>query len=526
MAHKYAQIAFTDTVRKVQTELNSRSGYASMDEGEDYNYLLSDYEAEFIEQRDSFYIASVGETGWPYVQHRGGPKGFMRVLDASTLGFSDYSGNRQYVSTGNFRTNNRVSLFFMDYPNRRRLKLMGRIEQVDPHDWDTLASLEVEHYRAEVERAFRIKIEAFDWNCPQHITPRFTEQEIEPLVAPVIEENKRLKAQSDQPIYPHRSELGDGPLALEVTGIRQLTPRVRAYELRNPDGTDLPRVEAGAHLQIPVHLVDDSLAYRHYSICSNPERRDIYEIAVLKEESGRGGSVSIHQSIGLGQLLHCQPPQNFFTLHEDQRPAVLIAGGIGITPIKAMAQQLLHRGVQFELHYSGRSQREMAFYDRLQREFKGQSFFYRSDQGERLALTELMRTLNRDCVIYACGPDSLLSAIQREALDAGVASEQLRFEQFSATKKNSDTPMTVELAKSGFSIEVEAEQTVLDAILESGVELAHSCRSGACKSCSVRVLQGEPDHRDHCLSSADKEEKGMFCPCVSRSRDDFLKLDI
>ena len=143
MAHKYAQLAFTDSVRAMQEEQNSRAGYASMDQGEDYNFLLSTVEADFIAQRDSFYMASVSETDWPYVQHRGGPKGFLKVLDASTLGFADYKGNRQYVSAGNFRNNDRVSIIFVDYPNKRRLKLMGRISQVAENDWQKLASLAI-----------------------------------------------------------------------------------------------------------------------------------------------------------------------------------------------------------------------------------------------------------------------------------------------------------------------------------------------------------------------------------------------
>jgi predicted pyridoxine 5'-phosphate oxidase superfamily flavin-nucleotide-binding protein len=197
MAHKYAQIAFTEQVRQVQTEQNSRSAYARMDQGADYNYLLSDNEAAFIQDRDSFYMASVSETDWPYIQHRGGPKGFMRVLDESTIGFADFKGNRQYVSMGNFRGNDRVALFFMDYPNRRRLKLMGRIKPVANDNWELLARLETDGYRATVERGFVIHIEAFDWNCPQHITPRYTELEVQQLIAPLIEQNKALKAQLD-----------------------------------------------------------------------------------------------------------------------------------------------------------------------------------------------------------------------------------------------------------------------------------------------------------------------------------------
>ena len=204
MAHQYAKIAFTDTVRQVQSEQGSRNGYSKMDVGEDYNYLLSKNEADFIHARDSFYMASVSETDWPYLQHRGGPKGFVHVIDESTLGFADFRGNRQYVSTGNFRTNDRIALFFMDYPNRRRLKMLGRIELVDNADLEAMAKLEAAsagkegNYRARVERGFLIHIEAFDWNCPQHITPRFSEDEIEKAIAPLLAENEALKKQLNE----------------------------------------------------------------------------------------------------------------------------------------------------------------------------------------------------------------------------------------------------------------------------------------------------------------------------------------
>jgi predicted pyridoxine 5'-phosphate oxidase superfamily flavin-nucleotide-binding protein len=204
MAHQYAKIAFTDTVRQVQGEQGSRNGYSKMDVGEDYNYLLSKNEADFIHARDSFYMASVSETDWPYLQHRGGPKGFVHVIDESTLGFADFRGNRQYVSTGNFRTNDRIALFFMDYPNRRRLKMLGRIELVDNTDLEAMAKLEAAsagkegNYKARVERGFLIHIEAFDWNCPQHITPRFSEDEIEKAIAPLLAENEALKKQLNE----------------------------------------------------------------------------------------------------------------------------------------------------------------------------------------------------------------------------------------------------------------------------------------------------------------------------------------
>lgn len=184
MGHKFAEIAFTPAVRHVQEQLGSRSNYARMETGETMrNHVLGPSEAGFIGERDSFYMASVNETGWPYIQHRGGPKGFVRVLDEKTIGFADYRGNRQYVSVGNLMTNDRVSLFLMDYPNRTRLKLFGRAKLVDASDAAALERLDVPGYRARIERGFLISVEAFDWNCPQHITQRYTLADVEQATA-------------------------------------------------------------------------------------------------------------------------------------------------------------------------------------------------------------------------------------------------------------------------------------------------------------------------------------------------------
>ena len=194
MGHKFAEIAFTDTVKKLQEKMGSRNAYAAREGGEALNAALTAREAAFIAERDSFYMASVGETGWPYVQHRGGPKGFVRTLDEKTLGFADFRGNRQYVSVGNVTTDNRVALFFMDYPNRARLKLFGRAKLIGEDDATTLAKLELPDYRAKVERGFLIHVEAFDWNCPQHITPRYTLGEIEEATAPLRARIAELEA--------------------------------------------------------------------------------------------------------------------------------------------------------------------------------------------------------------------------------------------------------------------------------------------------------------------------------------------
>jgi predicted pyridoxine 5'-phosphate oxidase superfamily flavin-nucleotide-binding protein len=182
MGNKFAVIAFTPGVRAVQKKLGSSKYYDKTLRGQPYNDELGPDETEFIRLRDTFYMASISETGWPYVQHRGGPPGFIKVLDATTIGFADYRGNRQYLSVGNLLQDDRVALILLDYPNRTRLKLLGHARIVPTAETDLMATLDVPAYGARVERGFVIKIAAYDWNCPQHITPRFTQSEIESVM--------------------------------------------------------------------------------------------------------------------------------------------------------------------------------------------------------------------------------------------------------------------------------------------------------------------------------------------------------
>jgi uncharacterized protein len=186
MSHRYADIAFTASVREHQTRRGAADRNERLRALGGPNDRLGPAEAEFIGARDSFYLASVSESGWPYVQHRGGPKGFLRVLDDKTLGFADFRGNAQFVSVGNLQHDDRVSLILMDYPAKQRLKLFGRAKMVEETDDPALVSrLEDADYRARVERALVISVEAFDWNCPQHITARFTEEEVGAVVEPL-----------------------------------------------------------------------------------------------------------------------------------------------------------------------------------------------------------------------------------------------------------------------------------------------------------------------------------------------------
>ena len=181
MNRNFTQFAFTDSVKAVQAEHGSRQSYQRMEDSGD-RYVLTQSEIDFIESRDSFYISTVGENGWPYVQHRGGPKGPLKVLDDTTIAMADFRGNMQYISTGNINSSHKAALILMDYPTRQRLKIWATAEVLTLDEHPKLFSQTMNpNYRATAERLMTFKIEAYDWNCQQHITPRDTLEEIRAL---------------------------------------------------------------------------------------------------------------------------------------------------------------------------------------------------------------------------------------------------------------------------------------------------------------------------------------------------------
>lgn len=196
MPYGFLDIAITPSVRAAQAKMGADRIWRNFKGHRDFE-RFSEREAAFIAARDSFYIATVSETGWPYVQHRGGPPGFLKMLDDHTLAFADYRGNRQYISTGNLAANHRACLFLMDYPHRARLKIYAQVEVVDLGAEPNLTQAVTDgDYGAKLERIFRIRLHAFDWNCPQHITPRFTEKEVNEAVQPLRDRLAELEAET------------------------------------------------------------------------------------------------------------------------------------------------------------------------------------------------------------------------------------------------------------------------------------------------------------------------------------------
>ena len=195
----FGALAFTPVVKQLQERYGSRQQYERMEKSGPANDRLTVFEKDFLAERDSFYWATVGSTGWPYIQHRGGPKGFLKVIDDRTLAFADFRGNKQFISTGNLLTDNRVAMIMIDYPRQARLKVLGHVEIFEGEkaaEW--IERVRMPGYKAVIERVFVIHIEAFDWNCPQHITPRYTAEEIQGAVRAVEERLRSVELENEQ----------------------------------------------------------------------------------------------------------------------------------------------------------------------------------------------------------------------------------------------------------------------------------------------------------------------------------------
>lgn len=196
MSYGFLDIAVTPSVQAIQADMGAAHLWQDFKGQRDFD-RFTENEAAFIAGRDSFYMATVSETGWPYVQHRGGASGFLKLVDDRTLAFADYRGNRQYISTGNLAANDRACLFLMDYAHRARLKVYAHVDTLALEDDPALTELvAMPAYRAQPERIFRLRLDAFDWNCPQHITPRFTEGEVTKAVGPLRDRLARLETEN------------------------------------------------------------------------------------------------------------------------------------------------------------------------------------------------------------------------------------------------------------------------------------------------------------------------------------------
>jgi vanillate O-demethylase ferredoxin subunit len=315
-------------------------------------------------------------------------------------------------------------------------------------------------------------------------------------------------------------------MLVEVTRVREEAEGVRSFELRDRDGGDLPPFEAGAHVEVEVHLADGRPGLRHYSLLGDPTDRSCYWIGVLREPDSRGGSRFMHERVALGSSLRISRPINDFPLESSASHSILIAGGIGITPILSMSHALTQRGQSFELHYAARTPERMAFRDRIEAIAGAGAYFYHThiERPDLFDLRALLSTPRMGTHVYACGPLGLIRAVTEFADEGNWPKSQIHFESFGGGASSSNGTISLYLERSEISLQVGPGETLLDAILEAGVWAPYECRRGTCASCMTRVVAGEPDHRDACLSS--ELQATYMCPCVSRAHSDHLTLDL
>lgn len=316
-------------------------------------------------------------------------------------------------------------------------------------------------------------------------------------------------------------------MEIEVVSKSQEAEQVFAFDLRRTDGRDLPPFLAGDH--IDVHLPNGLV--RQYSICNTPGESHRYVIAVLKAPSSRGGSRMLADEIRQGDRLFIGQPRNLFSLKEDISFSLLIAGGIGITPLIAMAERLHQLGKPFRLHYCGRTDGAMAFRSRLASASYSRNVLFHADDGgeeQRFDMTAALTGLPCDGEIYVCGPSGFIDAVFSTADRCGVAPERLHREYFSPVEPSplQDSPFILRLAISGRDIDVPADRSAAEVLLENGITLPVSCERGVCGTCLTKVLGGVPDHRDMFLTSDERGRNDRFTPCCSRSKTPVLTIDL
>jgi vanillate O-demethylase ferredoxin subunit len=312
---------------------------------------------------------------------------------------------------------------------------------------------------------------------------------------------------------------------MKIAGIRDVASGIREFELEPVDGKPLDNFSAGAHIECGVTLPDGKPGLRAYSLVNRPGEIDSYRIAVARSADSRGGSAYMH-SLAPGDTLYVGRARNDFPLLLSAHTSLLVAGGIGVTPILAMARTLAHTGRPFQMHYVGRDRELMAYADEIEQLHGARVVVDGGDPSKGIDLANLLKDPPPACHLYVCGPRPLIEATLAEARTAGWTDRQLHFEMFGGEAPLSgDRPFTVEFALSGKVAEVAVGKTILDVMEELHLEPIFDCRRGECGVCVVDVLAGEPDHRDMNLSEREKNTGKLICTCVSRAKGDRIVLN-
>ncbi|MGH8812211.1 MAG: cytochrome P450/oxidoreductase [Advenella sp.] len=309
-----------------------------------------------------------------------------------------------------------------------------------------------------------------------------------------------------------------------VQETEMLTDDIMRIRLAAADGQTLPRWTPGSHIDL---VCGDLGISRQYSLCGDPANPQVLDIAVLREDAGRGGSAWVHQHVRGGIPLHIRGPRNHFHFDEQAKKAIFIAGGIGITPISAMARAAKNRGIDYKIHYCGRGRKNMALLACLQ-EHGERLHVYAADEARRADFASLLATPDTETQIYACGPQRLTDHLQK--ICESWPDDALHIEHFHSTLGKLDPTrehaFEAELKQSGITVTVAADQTLLEALRAANIDIQSDCEEGLCGSCEVSVVSGQPDHRDVVLTRAERAAGNKMMSCCSRAKDTRIILDL
>lgn len=296
---------------------------------------------------------------------------------------------------------------------------------------------------------------------------------------------------------------------------------IRVLTFRSATQEQLPAYAAGAHIEFDLGEVGK----RSYSLVDWPRASTYYTVAVQREVEGDGGSQAMH-ALNVGEIIETTLPQNNFTLIDGGEPVLLVAGGIGITPLISMATHLQRNGRAFQLHYAARDRLRMGFADALNNAFDGAVYLYYDDT-KPVHLVELMQSQSKDTTVYLCGPRGMIDAARSAAINAGMSEDAIHIELFTASEaQDADSAFEVEISNTGQVVSVAADQSIIEALEAANIDVMYDCQRGDCGICQCDVISGIPDHRDVVLSEDEKASGKVMQICVSRAKTARLVIDV
>jgi len=433
--------------------------------------------------------------------HRGGFPGFIQV-EGQTLVIPDYQGNSMFNTLGNIEVYPFVGVAIIDFERNTILQLSGRAKIL----WD---QDDPANKSAGTKRFWELIVEEWqESSMPETTNWHFHDYS---------PHNPREK----KPQEPSVDEL-----VLKIEDVTSKSPRIKQYRLVPLDGEKLPSFDPGAHLPIKLVLPTGIEIERQYSILSSSNETRFYEIAVQRELNEKGGSNLIHDHFNTGLVVNAAPPRNEFPLSPIANHTILIAGGIGITAILSMVRELIEKNASFEIHYTARTEVEMAFLNEVNHLTGGKAhlYFTQETKTNRLDLRTLMNNASSQTHLFVCGPITMINAVRNYGEEFDWAPSRIHFESFGSVSSANDKSFDIKLEKSGGIVTVKPTQTILDALIDAKISVPYDCKRGECGMCVTSVIDGEIDHRDIFLNKQERTQQ--ICVCVSRAKGQEIALDL